>query len=79
MLGGVTGRRDRFEGQAPEIERLAAIESTVREGEVRGAGADHGRPDGRQFAAARDEVGVEVRLHRVGDRQPAILCRLAET
>ena len=47
MFRGVTGSRDRLEGQSSEVERLAAIETVVWEREVRGASANDGRTDRR--------------------------------
>ena len=70
VLGGVTRRCDRPEVQPADVELVAVAETAVRPlhpGRLRG---EHGRTEGGQLAAAGEEVGVQMRLDRVGDRHP---------
>ena len=77
VLGRVPGRVERPEADRPDLEGLAVADRAVLVCQL-GAGADDvGRAgQGREVAAARDVVVVEVGLDDVADPQTGGPCRL---
>ncbi len=67
MLRRVARCLDGLEDEAAEVQRLAAGQRVVWMLQTCGPGSDHLCAASRQFATARDEVGVQVGLGAQGD------------
>jgi hypothetical protein len=69
----VAGGGDRPQHQPAQVQLLLVVQALVGELEVGGAGDEDAGAAGGQFAAAGDEVGVQVGLDRMGDPQPPLV------
>ena len=69
MLGCVSGGRRRSQGQSAKVELFSIFESSMGGGEMRRRRCEDRCTEGGQLAAARDEIGVEMRLHHERDPQ----------
>ena len=77
MLRRVARRADRLEAEAAQVDRLSIGKCGVPERQIRRARGDHGGADRSELPAAGDEVGVEMRLDGVCERESASLGELA--
>jgi len=66
----VAGGGDRTQHQPAQVQLLLVVQALVGEPQLGGAGGEDAGALGGQFAAAGDEVGMQVGLHRKGDPQP---------
>ena len=71
MLGGVTRGGEGPEPQAAEIDLVAVTEALVGQFQPPDGRSEHMGAEGGQFAAAGDEVGVEMGFDRVGEVESA--------
>ena len=76
VLGRVAGRVQHLDRDVADVQRLAVRRFVKWKLQAGARTGDDARAERRQLAGARDEVGVDVRFDRVGDRQP-VSCRLS--
>src|SRR5438094_6755567 len=82
MLGRVSGGRHRSQGQSAKVDLFPIFESSIGGGKMRRRRCEDGGSIGGQLAAARDEIGMKMRLHCKRDpqvepfRQTEIACRV---
>ena len=70
VLGRVARRMQHVDCDVPDAQRLAVRRFVKREPERSARTGDDLRAKGRKLAGAGDEIGVDVRFDRVGERQP---------